>query len=84
MKLDILITLLKTDIRLDGTWKVDDEHQVLFFNRHKELVGMAFYEKDSLGYEKGLIEVIGPAFSFGWAKAEAVYSYWVNYIMRED
>ena len=84
MKLDILITLLKTDIRLDGTWKVNDEHEVLFFNRYKEFVGMAFYEEDSLGYEKGLIEVIGPAFSFGWAKAEAVYSHWANYVMTED
>lgn len=84
MALDILITLLKTDTDLDNTWKVNDEQQILFFNNHKELVGMAFYEKGNLGYEKGLIEVIGPAFSFGWATANGVYSRWANYIMTED
>lgn len=84
MELDILITLLKTDTSLDNTWKVNKEHQILFFNSHKELVGMAFYEKGNLGYEKRLIEVIGPAFSFGWATAKGVYSHWANYIMKEN
>lgn len=84
MALDILITLLKTDTDLDNTWKVNDEQQILFFNNHKELVGMAFYEAGSLGYDKGLIALIGPAFPIGYLTAEEVYSRWANYIMKEN
>lgn len=82
-ELDVLIAMLKTDATLGNTWFFDGS-KIIFYNNHRQIVGMAFYEKGRVGYEEGLIDVIGPIFPLGYLTAADVYTHWANYVMTED